>query len=141
MTNLMHDEDNKYGLRVSSEMSRRENPDHWIAYGDNMLHHPKNGKNLQFVRRAVQEAVDDVFKATESGWEQTKNESDVFKFIPEVDPDRSNSPMFQVKNGNVVRRKKINDLQCEEYISDWISVRALWSSTRTNPVVHSQDEE
>ena len=54
----MHDEDNKYGLRVTNLRG-----DKWIAYGDGMLLEGKSRDNLRIVVKAVQISVDQVYEA------------------------------------------------------------------------------
>ena len=53
----MHDEDNKYGLRVTNLRA-----DKWIAYGDGMLLKEKSKDNLQVAAEAVQKSVDQVYE-------------------------------------------------------------------------------
>ena len=54
----MHDEDNKYGLRVTNVRG-----DKWIAYGDGMLLKEKSKGNLKIAAEAVQKSVDQVYEA------------------------------------------------------------------------------
>ena len=158
----MRDEDNKYGLRVTSKRAKEKNPrnPYWIAYGNTMLHSLKNQKNFDYVKEAVQVAVDEVFQASQNeGIEIDIANSKVFDFIPYVDPTegKNNTPMFHVCDGKLFRRKNLPDLTCKEVIeldcgNDWESI---WKSLRqsvstlsklnhtspTHSVIHSPIEE
>ena len=52
----MHDEDGKFGLRVTNIRG-----DKWIAYGDEMLH--KSEDNFKHVVEAIQKSVNQVYEA------------------------------------------------------------------------------
>ena len=146
LSNKMHDEYNQYGLRVTSKMAEEtypENP-YWIAYGDKMLHHKKNYKNFQFAIKAIQCAVDEVFQAAQNEIPELGiNDSKVSDFIPYIDTREgmNNTPMFQVRGGEVCRRKKLKDLQCsQEPLSNdnWNSLSTLSKLDRSKPR-HSVD--
>ena len=154
LTNKMHDEDNKYGLRVTSQIAQNEEPENasWIAYGDKMLQHTLNGRNLKYARRAVQQAADEVFAASKNesqGWEAAMSNSKVFNFIPEIDasdPSKNNTPMFQTRpDGKVCRRKNLRDLQCKEpMMENWNGEKTLAQLKIYKPrnfVNHSRREE
>lgn len=87
----MHDEDNKYGIHVTNEKG-----DKWIAYGDGMLLNDESGDNYKISINAVQESVNEVFKAFLSPNERASS-SLVSNYIPYVDTNKKNNcPMFQV---------------------------------------------
>jgi len=110
----MHDEDNKYGLRVTNK--RR---DKWIAYGDGMLLKEKSKDNLKIAAEAVQRSVKQVYQAYRNPT-KTLNPDVVTELIPFVDQEeRNNSPLFQVNDGKLHRRSDISDLQDKETITDW----------------------
>ena len=91
----MHDEDNKYGIRVANK-----NGDKWIAYGDGMLLNDASKDNYKISINAVQESVNQVFKAFLFPNEET-NSNLVIDYIPFVDTNaKNNYPMFQVSKGN-----------------------------------------
>jgi len=54
----MHDEDNKYGMRVTNNRG-----DKWIAYGDGMLLNEESESNYKFAVAAVQKSFDHVYNA------------------------------------------------------------------------------
>lgn len=110
----MHDEDNKYGLRVTNKRG-----DKWIAYGDGRLLHKKSRKNLKIVAQAVQKSVHQVYDAY-TKQRKTSDYAVVTDLIPFVDQDeRNNSPLFQVKDGELRRRSDISDLQDKETVINW----------------------
>ena len=113
----MHDEDGKYGLRVTNNRG-----DKWIAYGDGMLLNDESRENLKIVAEAVQNSVDQVYQAYRNPTEslQFLDPAVVTDLIPFVDQEeRNNSPLFQVKDGKLHRRSNINDLQDTETVTDW----------------------
>ena len=145
LCNKMHNEDNKYGLRVTSRHAQARNPDnpYWIAYGDKMLHHKKNSQNFIFAQEAVQCAVNDVFQASQ-GEQPILNvkDSKVFDYIPQIDNTvgMNNTPMFQIRksDGKVCRRNELRNLQCRlDPIDKWTTqgtLSALDQSKPRNPV-------
>ena len=110
----MHDEDGKFGLRVTNARG-----DKWIAYGDGMLLDKKSKENRKFVVEATQRSVDQVYEA----YHKPKEDLDtavVTDLIPFVDQEQKNNhPMFQVKDGKLHRRSDINNLQDPNTITDW----------------------
>ena len=110
----MHDEDGKYGLRVTNARD-----DKWIAYGDGMLLDERSKDNLKLVAEAVQKSVEQVFEAY-SNPTKTLDTAEVTKLIPVVDQkEKNNYPLFQVKDGEMHRRSDVNDLQDPETVTDW----------------------
>jgi len=110
----MHDEGNKYGLRVTNKRG-----DKWIAYGDGMLLKEKSTDNLKIAAEAVQRSVDQVYQAYRSPT-KTLDPAVVTELIPFVDQEeRNNSPLFQVKDGKLHRRSDISDLQDKETVTNW----------------------
>ena len=110
----MHDEDNKYGLRVTNKRG-----DKWIAYGDGMLLKEESRDNLKIAADAVQKSVDQVYQAYRSPT-KTLDPAVVTELIPFVDQEeRNNSPLFQVKDNKLHRRSDISDLQDKETVTNW----------------------
>lgn len=110
----MHDEDNKYGLRVTNKRG-----DKWIAYGDGMLLKEESKDNLKYAVEAVRRSVEQLYSA-ESDPSVSLDPSEITDLIPFVDQEeRNNSPMFQVKNGKVLRRLDLNDLQDIATTASW----------------------
>ena len=110
----MHNEDNKYGLRVTNK--RR---DKWIAYGDGKLLNEESKDNLKSGVEAVQTSVNQVYEAYKQP-EKTIDPTAVTDLMPFVDPDeRNNSPLFQVKDGKLHRRSDISDLQDGKTVTNW----------------------
>ena len=110
----MHDEDNKYGLRVTNKRG-----DKWIAYGDGRLLDEESRDNLKIAADAVQKSVNQVHDAY-TNLSKTLDHAVVTDLIPFVDQDeRNNSPLFQVKDGVLHRRSEISDLQDKETVTNW----------------------
>lgn len=109
----MHDEDGKFGLRVTNIRG-----DKWIAYGDGMLH--KSEDNFKHVVEAIQKSVNQVYEAYQDP-NKVINIAEVTNIIPFVDnEEKNNYPLFQVKpDGKLHRRSNINDLQDANTISNW----------------------
>ena len=104
----MHDEDNKYGLRVTNLRG-----DKWIAYGDGMLLEEKSKDNLKVAAEAVQKSVDQVYEAytNPSG---SLDPSQVTDLIPFVDQEeRNNSPMFQMIDGKLPQSTTKTHTNCQ----------------------------
>jgi hypothetical protein len=116
----MHDEDCTYGLRVKNKRG-----DKWIAYGDKKLMKSGNKDNLEYVLEAVQKSVDQVYEAYQNP-NRTINTDSVTDLIPFVDPDEvNNAPMFQMKNGSLLRRNDVKDLQDHTTKSNWWGTTTL----------------
>ncbi len=114
LSHHMHDEDCTYGLRVTNKRG-----DKWIAYGDRMLMKNGNKDNLEYVLEAVQKSVDQVHETYQHPRRQI-NTGSVTDLIPFVDPDAvNNAPMFQMKNGSLLRRNDVKDLQDHTTKSNW----------------------
>ena len=110
----MHDEDGKYGLRVTNARG-----DKWIAYGDGLLLEEKSKDNLELVSEAVKKSVDQVYEAYEHPTKllDTKVVTDLIPFVDHE--EKNNFPMFQVKDKKIHKRADINDLQDPKTVTDW----------------------
>ena len=135
----MHDEDNKYGLRVTN---MRE--DKWIAYGDGRLLHEESRNNLKIVASAVQKSVDQVYYAYKNPGKTIhlkQKHAVVTNLIPFVDQDKiNNSPLFQVKDGELHRRSDISDLQDKKTVTNWwglTTVFMLWNYKPENSAIQT----
>ena len=116
----MHDEDNKYGLRVQNKRG-----DKWIAYGDGMLLKEESESNLEIALEAVQKSSDQVYRAYKNP-SQALDPTVVTDLIPFVDQEeRNNSPLFQVKDGKLHRRADIENLQDKATITNWWGITTL----------------
>lgn len=68
MANAMHDEDNYLGLWLKDNRIGPGLQDHaWQAFGDGSYFDVKSGDNRQAIRKALQDSVDEVYKAFQSG--------------------------------------------------------------------------
>ena len=115
----MHDEDNKFGLWVENALG-----DTWVAYGDARYRDAWNAANRRVMKRALQQSMDEVWGAFDSGQVRDRSNSQVLPYLPKLiteitvnptadkhraDP-RNWAPLFwqNPSDGNVMRR---NDLQ------------------------------
>lgn len=124
----MHDEDNKYGLNVTNKRGEK-----WIAYGDGWLSDEQSRANYQMAVAAVQASVNHIFEAFEKPHE-TSSSDRVTDYIPFVDPNaRNNSPMFQVKDGILVRRTDLENLRDFTTTSNWFGIETVLKVRSYNP--------
>ncbi|XP_028403374.1 uncharacterized protein LOC114526071 [Dendronephthya gigantea] len=128
LSKFMHDEDNKFGLRVTNLRG-----DTWIAYGDGMLIQKNDKDNFNFVAEAAQTSVDQVFMAYQDP-DIKLDPCEVTDFLPFLDEEeKNNTPLFQIKDGELHRRSDINDLQCKETTTDWWGSTTAWELWRYKP--------
>ena len=121
LSKFMHDEDGKFGLRVTNERG-----DKWTAYGDGTLLHDKSKDNLKLVTEAVQLSVDQVYEAYRNPT-KTLELTVVTDLIPFVDQEEKNiHPLFQVKNGKLCRRYSVNDLHDHRTMTSWWGATTLF---------------
>lgn len=124
----MHREDNKYGLRVTNKKG-----DKWIAYGDGMLLDDESEGNYRIAVAAVQLSVDHVYEAFLFPKKATSS-SKVTDYIPFVDPEELNNyPMFQVKDGKLLRRADLENLSDPITTSNWTGVGTAIELRSYNP--------
>ena len=101
-------------------------------------HNTRNSENFEFARKAVQLAVDEVFRATQRAKPEMKiNDSKVFDFIPYIDNTTENTtPMFQVRSidGKVCRRTELQNLRCKQQHNDiWSALETLYELNQSTP--------
>ena len=131
----MHDEDNKYGLRVTNKRG-----DKWIAYGDGMLLNEESEENQRIAIAAVQTSVHQVYEAFLHPERETCA-SRVTDYIPFVDPkEKNNYPMFLIKDGKLVRRTDLENLSDPRTTGDWTGVRTALKASSYNPRESAIDE-
>ena len=110
----MHDEDDKYGLRVTNARGNK-----WVAYGDGMLLDEKSKDNLELVTEAVQISVDQVYEVLQDSSKRPDSTA-VTNLLPFLDPEAENNyPLFQMKDGQLHRRSDINNLQDAKTVTNW----------------------
>ena len=126
----MHDEDCEYGVRVKNKKG-----DKWIAYGDAYLLSKGNKDNYKLAKEAVQASVAQVGKA----YDNTTAKIDpkpITDLIPFVDPDAvNNKPLFKVRNGALLRRDNVTNLQDPNVEANWwgvTTVTQLRGAKKTN---------
>lgn len=120
LSKYMHDEDNKYGLRVANKRG-----DKWIAYGDGMLLNEESEGNYRIAVDAVQASVNQVYDAFLYP-EKEVDSSVVTDYIPFVDAnEKNNYPMFQVKDGKLLRRADLGNLSDPNAESKWSGLKTV----------------
>ena len=123
----MHDEDNKYVLNLTSKRGEK-----WIPYGDGKLFDEKNGENYEMAVAAVQASVNHIFEAFGKPHETGSNR--VTDYIPFIDPNaKNNSPMFQVKDGILVRRTDLESLGDFITTSNWFGMETVMKGRSYSP--------
>ena len=129
----MHDEDNKFGLRVTNKRG-----DKWIAYGDGMLLKEKSKDNLRIAVEAVQKSVNQVYEAYRNP-RKPLDPTVVIDLVPFVDHEEpNNTPLFQVKEGKLHRRSNVDDLQSKKTTTNWwgpTSAALLWAYHPKNSAI------
>jgi hypothetical protein len=75
----MHDEDNKFGLWVENELK-----DKWVAYGDARYRDAENTANRRVMKRALQQSMDEVWAAFDSGQVREGSNSQVLRYLPKL---------------------------------------------------------
>lgn len=134
----MHDEDNKQGIRVANRMGNK-----WIAYGDGMML-DESEMNFKIAVLAVQKSVDHIYEAFQCPTQLTSS-SVVTDYIPFVDADEENNyPMFQVKDGKLLRRDDLENLSDPKTTSDWngmVTVVKLRSYKPHDSAIEEYDDD
>jgi hypothetical protein len=120
----MHDEDSKFGLRVSNAAGNT-----WRAYGDKKYFATVNQQNKELVNAAVQASATEIFDAFINGVQPAAaKDYGALRFAPDlvqVQDYRNNPlgnfvPMFVVDGETVKRRNDLNDLNTP----GWYEVQA-----------------
>lgn len=128
LSKFMHDEDGKYGLRVTNGRG-----DKWVAYGDGMLLDEKSKDNLKLVSEAVQISVDQVHEVLQDP-SKSPDPAAVTSLIPFVDQEEKNNyPLFQMKDGQLHRRSDINNLQDAKTVTNWWGATTVTKLYRYKP--------
>ncbi len=135
----MHDEDCKYGLRVSNAMG-----DTWRAYGDKRYFDTVNLQNKALVDAAVQASATEVFNAFINGTQPANpGQYIALQFttnLAQVQDYRNNPlgnfvPMFVLDSEAVKCRNSLNDLNTPGWTSVWTTggVAATLNSSAYHP--------
>ena len=135
LSKFMHDEDCKYGLRVTNKRG-----DKWIAYGDKYFLTKGNENNRQLVQEAIQKSAGQVYAAFKNP-SKAINSNEVIDILPFVDAKAvNNAPLFQMKNEELLRRLDIGNLQDQKTKSNWwgiptATLNLVEGETRANSVL------
>jgi hypothetical protein len=155
LAKAMHDEDNQKGVLY---LSRKDQSDTWLAYGDSYVRNVENATNLAKAIAAVQRSADDVYGAFVNG-SYDKSHAAIQELVPIVGgldgpkppvagPDSHTAPLFYIDSARKVhRRTKLADTSDYDYSadSDWSDMemvgeifagRYLGISKASAPVPH-----
>lgn len=120
ISRFMHDEDSKYGLVL-----RNAQGDTWRGYGDKRYFDSVDVRNRQQVGLAVQRSVDEVFAAFASGtpvlpaqFAALRVAADLQAAVAGTVPGNF-APLFAMKNGKLMRRADVNNLNDTAQIDNW----------------------
>jgi len=125
----MHDEDSKFGLRVTSA----SNPV-WVAYGDGHFFDTRNLQNRAYAVAAVQASADEIFNVFRTG--QIPSDPSTYAALalapnideqldPLNDPMGNFAPLFITYDGSANLRTYPNSLQTHAWTSGWTASAAV----------------
>ncbi|KTD21597.1 phosphatidylcholine hydrolyzing phospholipase [Legionella londiniensis] len=127
-TLVMHNEDGEHGVWVTDQLTGEA----WKAYGDDTLLIGQGTDNrikaCTAARMAMLEIVREIKQASQTSLVQQNEEIEklpefgtIYKLFPEAcNKGTLNHPLFKLdKEGNLLRRKDVNDPLCSEYKKNW----------------------
>jgi hypothetical protein len=117
ISRFMHDEDNKYGLKVRNSLGEQ-----WRAYGDKRYFDLLDEARFP-ITLAVQASADEVFSAYASGTALDERGFTALQHLPDLNavltPASNFSPLFRLEGDKVLRRKDVNNLNDTATVDDW----------------------
>lgn len=118
ISRFMHDEDNRFGLKVRNGQNEQ-----WRTYGDKRYFDFLDSDARLHVNHAVQTSADEVFAAYLSGTVPAESAFGALQLTPDLaavlNLSNNFSPLFRVEGGKVLRRKDVNNLNDTATIDDW----------------------
>lgn len=121
VANLMHDEDNREGLYVHNRRGYS-----WKAYGDGMLQEAYAADHRRLVIQAMQESADAIFKTFHTGEIPTNyDELNLTPVYNDINNKQNHQPLFIVRDGKVLKRKKNFDIHNDQYTQWWSGMVTL----------------
>ncbi len=129
LSRYMHDEDSLWGINVTNQTSNA-----WHAYGDKRYIDTVDLANKNLVDFAVQQSVDEIFQAFNTGTVPQPANYVALTRIPNLTAAQNSggaqaagniSPLFVASNGTVLRRNDISNLN--DY-SPWTNNWWGWST-------------
>ena len=123
ITRIMHDEDSLWGLNVTNA-----NAQAWRAYGDKRYFDTVDLANKTMVDAAVQDSVDEVFNAFNTGTVPQPENYTALGRIANLTVAQNNSgaqtagnisPMFAWNGSATIRRNDVNNLNDYSWTSSW----------------------
>ncbi|QHF27127.1 phospholipase [Pseudomonas sp. R32] len=120
ISRFMHDEDSKYGLVL-----RNAQGDTWRGYGDKRYFDSIDVANRKQVGLAVQKSADEIFQAFDSGnlpaptaYGALRIAADLQAAVEGQVPGNF-APLFALRNGKLMRRADVNNLNDPAQIDNW----------------------
>lgn len=120
ISRFMHDEDSKFGLKVSNGHG-----DRWNCYGDKRYFDTLDSGNRVQVKQAVQQSADEVFAVFLSGVVVPPEAYAALRTVPDLakvenSQDSLNfAPLFALKRKTVLRRNDVNNLNDRSQSDSW----------------------
>lgn len=121
IANLMHDEDNRIGLNVTNQRGIS-----WHAYGDGHLNMPEASQHLALIQQVVQESVNAIYEAFESG--KMPEHFDEMTILPDysnISQLNNHPPLFKWENNQLLKRKHNFDINDNHYTAWWSGLITL----------------
>lgn len=111
LANYMHNEENKIGLHVIDTLGRQ-----WYMFGDFSYFNPKNDLNRMYLHEALQQSVDEVYKAFIEGVMVLPQVA-----LPQVVTANSISPLFYWDKATKTlwRRENLANIRDYHWIKKW----------------------
>jgi len=121
IANLMHDEDNQYGLNVINKKGTS-----WYAYGDGYFFHPNAAMHRYMMNKIIQASADAIFKTYQTGIIPSHyDELDLVPDYSKVEQINDTTPLFKVINGHVYKRKDKHDRYSSQWTKHWSGLLTL----------------
>lgn len=119
LASFMHSEENKNGLHVHNARG-----DNWYAMGDRYYFDSQNATNRKILAETLQESVNQVFSAYQSG--SVSSEDHVFDLIPQpnemgaaINQDISSLFYWDSASNTLYRRSDVTNVNDNHWTSDW----------------------
>ncbi|WP_422417228.1 phospholipase [Pseudomonas sp. GZD-222] len=120
ISRFMHDEDSKYGLVL-----RNAQGDTWRGYGDKRYFDTIDVANRKQISKAVQASADEVFQAYNSGALPAPDSYGALRIAADLQAAVESqaagnfAPLFALRNGKLMRRADVNNLNDQTQIDNW----------------------
>lgn len=121
LTNIMHAEDNKYGLNVVNARG-----DQFKVYGDDYLFVPEAATQRAIMVQALQYSADAIYDTFITGNVPSNYpELDLVPLLSRLDEFAQSSPLFKVENGQLLKRTSNHDVNDYHWTIYWSAIVTL----------------